>query len=285
MAPIWVKIDWVSISIDIDTAEKVEKAFEEVTIVEKKEIINNLLHSNPDLIAEAYEKKFWKTGTENSVNNSLVISQEQREKELWEYASQTAKDKYKNLSDIDKEYLRRITRYEAWSMVLLDEEGNELFRSYGILQPESLFGTKSFTKSNYKNAIGSQKYIEAKWQDWYEGEIWKKLWEHRIRKEVLEAVGMKENITWGNTKEWNQIYKLFSKVKNNVYLSEDIPWKEIAMHMLWIPFPWHIWTNEKISSSGARRYDISSWTCELYSNYIHINHYRLTIVGLENMQH
>lgn len=80
----------------------------------------------------------------------------------------TAQACYENASLEDQAKLRKITKYEKDSMILLSPEGNELFRSHGMLRPTSLIGTDSFTTESYDNGAGAQKNIEAQWRHWFD---------------------------------------------------------------------------------------------------------------------
>lgn len=80
----------------------------------------------------------------------------------------TAQTCYKNASPEDQAKLRKITKYEKDSMILLSPEGNEIFRSHGMLRPTSLIDTDSFITESYYNGAGVQENIEAQWQHWFD---------------------------------------------------------------------------------------------------------------------
>ena len=81
---------------------------------------------------------------------------------------ETAQACYNNASPEDQVKLRKITKYEKNSMILLTPEGKELFRSHGTLKPTSLIGKDSFKNVSYNNGIVQQTNIEAQWRHWFD---------------------------------------------------------------------------------------------------------------------
>jgi len=66
---------------------------------------------------------------------------------------ETAQACYNNASPEDQVKLRKITKYEKNSMILLTPEGKELFRSHGTLKPTSLIQQWYCAANKYRSTM------------------------------------------------------------------------------------------------------------------------------------
>ena len=226
----------------------------------------------------ALKTKLW-LGEKAPQDKSWQVEQHREE---WERAMNdctmpnmgTAIHYYRQASEEDKAYLRKILKYEKNSVVIL-ENGKEIFRSYWMLQPKWL---KNFKQEPYSTEAWEQMNIEAQWIDWFEADRKSPVGSYELKKEVLKASRMKDTITAGDDSEWNKIYNLFAKRTNNAW-GQEIPWQQVARQMLWIS--WYIWTNQKFSSGSARYCRMRPGLCNRY--YFNIGYNSLSVVGLERL--
>lgn len=208
-----------------------------------------------------------KLARETSLNSSTM------------YGIETAQACYNNSSPEDQAKLRKITKYEKNSMILLTPEGKELFRSHGMLKPTSLIGKDSFKNVSYNNGIVQQTNIEAQWRHWFDAPWCGPESSYDLRSEVLQASGMWSHITAGSMSQWDSIYKLFSGIDH--HLNEEKAGMQVARQMMGIS--WWIWTNEKTPFGAARRYNLDPGNCGQYQGGF-VDGYTVSVVGLENLR-